>query len=38
LDADEPPPEDRENSSHSHKQDIGAATRRWPKGTGLPPS
>jgi len=38
LDADEPPPEDRENSSHAHKQDIGAATRRSPKGTGLPPS
>jgi hypothetical protein len=33
-------PEDREggNSSHAHKQDIGAATRRSPKGTGLPPS
>jgi hypothetical protein len=25
-------------SSHAHKQDIGAATRRSPKGTGLPPS
>src|SRR5580704_14846960 len=31
-------PEDRENSSYAHKQDIGAATRRSPKGTGLPPS
>jgi hypothetical protein len=25
-------------SSHAHKQDIGAATRRSPKWTGLPPS
>jgi len=25
-------------SSHAHKQDIGAATRRLPKWTGLPPS
>jgi hypothetical protein len=31
-------PKDLENSSHAHKQDIGAATRRPPKGTGLPPS
>jgi|SRR5580693_9181487 hypothetical protein len=31
-------PEDRENSSYAHKQDIGAATRRPAKGTGLPPS
>jgi hypothetical protein len=31
-------PEDRENSSHAHKQDIGAATRWSPKGTDLPPS
>ena len=38
LDADAPPPEDRENSSYAHKQDIGAATRWSPKGTGLPPS
>lgn len=38
LDADEPPPEGREKSSHAHKQDIGEATRRSPKGTGLPPS
>jgi hypothetical protein len=35
LDADEPPPEGRENLSYAHKQDIGAATRRSPNGTGL---
>ena len=28
-------PEDQENSSHAHKQDIGAATRRSPKGTSV---
>ncbi len=38
LDADEPPPEGRENLSYAHKQDIGAATRRSPNGTGLLPS
>jgi len=40
LDANEPR-EDRGNrtkSGHAHKQDIGAATRRSPKWTVLPPS
>ena len=40
LDADAPSaaPEDLEKSGHAHKQDIGAATRRSPKWTGLAPS